>query len=263
MATLKISFIFSMVLLLFHSTKSTTPHLKKKFRPPICDKRRYCGTQELELFFEFPFQLREENQINNNQSDRCVYPGFEVYCKNNKQPLITLSNGTEYVIKNISYESQRIWMDDPNDCPPRRFLQNIHLNYDSLFQRDRFLQSTHYYENVTFLNCTKNAKEPIFDHLPNNIPCLSNDNYLIMYALQSLLGNLWSPSCREIGSAKVPVKDKSGQPMVIMEGLYSNLMLRWNTPLCGCKAPQYCGFASDRGLGVTCYSYFDMPGNFL
>jgi hypothetical protein len=256
MATLKFSFIFSIVLLLLHSTKSTTPPLKKKFRPPICVER-LCGTPELGLLFNFPFQLREKNQ-----SDRCGYPGFEVYCKNNKQPLITLSNGTEFVIKNISYESQRIWMDDPNDCPPRRFLQNIDLD-DSPFQWDnRFYGSTHY-ENVTFLNCTKNAKEPMFDHL-RNIPCLSNGNYLIIFALQSLLGNLWSPSCSEIGSAKVPVKDKSGQPMVIMEGLYSNLMLRWNTPLCGCNASQYCGFASDRGLDLTCHgNYFDIPGNFL
>jgi len=246
MATLKISFIFSIVLLLFHSTRSTTPNCSEG----------YCGTPESGLFFRFPFQLREKNQ-----SDRCGYPGFEVYCNNMKQPLITLSNGREFVIKNISYASQTIWVDDPIDCPPRRFLEKIDLNDDSLFQWDRFNPSTRY-ENVTFFNCTTNAKKPMFDdHLP--IPCLSNDNYLIMYTLQPILSYLWSPWCSEIGSAKVPVNDKSGQPMVIKEGLYSNLMLRWYTPLCGCKAPQYCGFASDRGLDVTCYGSFYIPGNFL
>ncbi|RHN53507.1 putative transcription factor C2H2 family [Medicago truncatula] len=137
---------------------------------------------------------------------------------------------------------------------------NIDLNNDSPFQWDRFDHSTHYYENVTFLNCTTNfANGPMFDDLPN-IPCLSNDKYSIMYTLQSPLSNLWSPSCHEIRSAKVPVINKSGLPTVIHDGLYSDILLRWNTPLCSCKEDQFCGFAKGTGYDVTCYSYFDNPG---
>jgi hypothetical protein len=168
MATFKISFIFSIVFLLLHLTRSTIP---------IC-KDKYCGTPELGLYIAFPFQLREENQIKNNQSDRCGYPGFEVYCNNSKQALITLSNAREkFVLKSISFQSQIIWINGPNDCPPRRFLQKIDLNNDSPFRLDNSYHSLNdHYEIVTFLNCTNNVEKEPFDDL-HNIPCLSSGNY--------------------------------------------------------------------------------------
>jgi len=254
MATFKIYFLFPVVsFLLFHSTKSTNP---------ICDKR-HCGNSS-ELFFEFPFQLREENQITNTQSDRCVYPGFEVYCKNNKQPLITLSNGREFVVKHIYHERQRILVEDVNGCKPRRFIQNIDINDDSPFQLDNSYENDHY-ENVTFLNCTNNVEKEPFDYL-SNIPCLSSGNYTIVYTIQSPLINLWNSSCSEIGFAKVPVKNNYGEPMVINDGLNSDILLRWNTPLCKCEADQSCGFLADTGLYVTCYDnngHFGPPGIIL
>jgi len=250
MATLKIYFLFpAVIFLLFHSTKSTTP---------ICDKR-HCGNSS-ELFFdfiEFPFQLREEDQINNTQSDRCGYPGFEVVCKN-KQPSITLSNGREFVVQHIFHERQRILVKDINGCAPRRFLQNIDINDDSPFQLDNSYENDHY-ENVTFLNCTNNVEKEPFDDLPN-IPCLSSGNYTIVYTLQSPPGNLRNSLCSEIGFAKVPIIDSYGQPMVIHDGLNSDIVLRWNTPLCNCEADQFCGFLTDTGLDVTCY---ENNGNLL
>ncbi|AES93943.1 putative RING-H2 finger protein ATL21A [Medicago truncatula] len=223
----------------------------------MCDKR-HCGNSS-DLFFEFPFQLRKENQINNAQSDRCVYPGFEVVCKN-KQPLITLSNGREFVVKHIYRERQRILVKDLNDCPPRRFIQNIDIDIDddSPFQLDKSYENDHY-ENVIFLNCTNNVEKEPFDDLPN-IPCLSSGSYTIVYTIESPLTNLWNSSCSKIGFAKVPVTNNSGEPMVILN---SDILLRWNTPLCKCEADQSCGFLADTGLSVTCYDtngYFGPPG---
>jgi hypothetical protein len=249
MAIFKIYFLFFLVIfLLFHSTKS---------KAPICDKRHCGNSSEL---FEFPFQLREENQINNAQSDRCGYPGFEVFCKNKKQPLITLLNGREFVVKHIFHET-RILVEDINGCKPRRFLQNIDIDNDSPFQLDNSYENDHY-ENVTFLNCTNNVEKEPFDDLPN-IPCLSSGTYTIVYTLQSPLTNLWNSSCSEIGFAKVPIRDNYGEPMVINDGLNSDILLQWNTPLCKCEADQSCGFLADTGLYVTCYDtnhYFGHPG---
>ncbi|WJX54817.1 RING-type E3 ubiquitin transferase [Trifolium repens] len=238
MSTLKISFIFSILLLLFHSTKST---------PPTCDKR-YCGNPDIGL--KFPFQFREENQINN---DRCGYQGFEVYCKNKNQTLLTLSNST-FIVKYISYESQKIWI-SPIECPPKRFLQNINL-HNSPFSLDK-PHVNEIYENVTFLNCTNFAKDPIVNDLPT-IPCLSNDKYSIMYTLASTPNNLWNQSCHEIGFAMVRVQDSSGKKNEIWDGLRSDILLRWNTPFCYCEADQFCGFSNDTSLDVTCYdtSYY-------
>lgn len=253
MSTLKFSFLFSIVFFLFHSTRSTIP---------ACDKR-YCGNSELQQLFEFPFLLREENHFTNNQSDRCGYPGFEIFCNNKNQALLTLSNSREFVVKFISLERRRVWVNDPNECPPKRFLQNIFLNNDSPFQLDNTYHSN--YENVTFVNCTGFTKEPMIHDDDFIIPCLSNEKYTIMYTLQSPI-DLWiNRSCREIGFAMVPVKDNSSEPRVIMEGLYSDILLRWNKPLCDCAADQFCGFETDTGLDVTCYDYndFNQPGIYI
>ncbi|CAL5187426.1 unnamed protein product [Lathyrus oleraceus] len=242
MSTLKFSFIFFIFLFLFHSSTQ------------LCVKK-YCGNPNLGLHFEFPFILREEDQINYNESDRCGYPGFEVHCNNNKQAMLKLSNDREFEVKSISLEIQRIWVKGPNDCPPQRFIENININDDSPFAWDNTFHS--HYEDVTFLNCSTNSgKEPnpVIDELPT-IPCMSNANYSIMYTLQPSLVNSLNSSCREIGFARVPVKDNSQQALVIMDGLYSDLMLRWNTPSCGCEPDRFCGFLTDTGLEVTCYSY--------
>ncbi|XP_045810303.1 RING-H2 finger protein ATL20-like [Trifolium pratense] len=244
MSTFKISFIFSILLFLFHSTKST---------PPICDKKS-CGNPADLGILKFPFQLIEENQ-----SDRCGYQGFEVYCNNKNQTSLTLSDST-FVVKYISYETQRIWINDPKECPPKRFIQNINLD-DSPFSWDDS-NANDIYENVTFLNCTNFAKDPIVNNLPT-IPCLSNDKYSIMYTLSSIPNNPWNKSCHEIGFAMVPVQDDSGQNMVIWNGLHSDILLRWDTPYCHCEADQFCGFSTDTSLDVTCYDanyIYDRPG---
>ncbi|CAL5187425.1 unnamed protein product [Lathyrus oleraceus] len=253
MSILKISFIFSIFLLLFHSTESTIQN--------NC-VRKYCGNPELGLLFEFPFILREPYQNINNQSDRCGYPGFDVFCHHYKEAVLKLSNDRNFVVKSISLERQRIWVNGPNDCPPQRFIENININDDSPFAWDNTFHS--HYENVTFLNCSTNSgKEPnpVIDELPI-IPCMGNANYSIMYTLQPSLVNSLNLSCREIGFARVPVKDNSQQALVIMDGLYSDAMLRWSTPSCGCEPDQSCGFITDTSLDVTCYKHnyiFDFP----
>ncbi|CAK8539302.1 unnamed protein product [Lathyrus sativus] len=242
MSTLKFSFIFSIFLFLFHSSTQ------------FCVKQ-YCGNPNSGLLFEFPFVLRQEYQIFNHQSDRCGYPGFEIHCKDNKQALIKLSNDRNFEVKSISFETQRVWVKGPNDCPPQRFLENKNINDDSPFVWGNSFHS--HYENVTFLNCS--STNPVIDDLPN-IPCMSNENYSIMYTLQSSLANSLNTTCHEIGFAEVPVKDNSQEPLVIMEGLYSDALLRWNTPSCGCEPDRFCGFLNETGLDVTCYSYvLDFP----
>ncbi|KAL5098803.1 hypothetical protein RYX36_003130, partial [Vicia faba] len=199
----------------------------------------------------------------NYQSHRCGYPGFEVHCDDNKQALLKLSNDRNFVVKSISFERQRIWVNGPNDCPPQRFIENININDDLPFVWDNTYGK--YYENVTFLNCSTNsAKEPnpVIDELPT-ISCMSNANYSIMYTLQSSLVDSLNSSCHEIGFARVPVKDNSSEAIVVWDGLYSDALLRWVTPSCRCEPNQFCGFLSDTGLNVTCYTYdygINFPG---
>lgn len=242
MATLPISFLFCMVLLLPLSTRSI---------PPVCLKT-YCGSFERELLpIEFPFYLRGSN----NESDRCGYPGFEVSCNDQKQALLTFQHGGEFVVTGISIEQQRVWINDPDECLPRRYLQNINLT-DSPFQLDKSRD----FENLLFLNCTKSeVEESSFDPL-QRIACLSNDQFTIIYTMNSPFQ--WNlPRCHEIiGSALVPIIDHSQNLRRIWEGLHSDIILQWDKPLCGnCEADQRCGFSTDTGLDVSCYDDRNVP----
>lgn len=242
-----ISFLFSILVSLIHSTRST---------PPVCE-RRYCGSPEPGLPFEFPFLLREsnDNNNNNNQSDRCGYPGFDVFCNHRKQAILTLSKARKFVVKFVSLEKQRVWINDPKGCLPRLFIDNIDLTEESPFQLDSTYSG---FVNLTLFNCTKSEVELMVDDL-HPIPCLSNDpKYSIAYDSHSQpLDESWigrARSCHEMGFASVPVKGDPSSQHVISEGLYDDIALRWITPQCNCEADQYCGFSTDTGYSVTCYN---------
>lgn len=81
----------------------------------------FCGSSWLSPAIQFPFKLRGDGE-----SERCGYPdpGFEVYCstKMENQTLIYLPMAGEFEVKSISYYDHKLWINDPDDCLPKRFL---------------------------------------------------------------------------------------------------------------------------------------------
>ncbi|TYJ15105.1 hypothetical protein E1A91_A10G162100v1 [Gossypium mustelinum] len=59
----------------------------------ICNETRKCGN----LSINFPFFMEES---------RCGYPGFNISCKNNINPIVSLPNDGDYIIHNIFYQNQ-------------------------------------------------------------------------------------------------------------------------------------------------------------
>ncbi|KAA3482856.1 LEAF RUST 10 DISEASE-RESISTANCE LOCUS RECEPTOR-LIKE PROTEIN KINASE-like 1.2 [Gossypium australe] len=61
----------------------------------ICSVPRYCGKQNI----NFPFFIQGRDD------PRCGYPGFEIHCRNNTKPILSLGDGN-YSVDDIFYSNQ-------------------------------------------------------------------------------------------------------------------------------------------------------------
>ncbi|KAE8670838.1 putative RING/U-box superfamily protein [Hibiscus syriacus] len=195
----------------------------------IC--RESCGDQ----WVRFPFRL-------GSQPDRCGYPGFNLSCNNQSKAMLSLPFAGEFIVEDIDYFYQRIWINDPDHCTPRRLLNGLNLS------------GTHfepqYPESYAFLNCSNVA---ISKQLPEAmyVSCLSGETFSVVAIpanrLDMYRSLLWS--CREIGRVLVPDWD----PYYGMR-----LGLRWNEPNCiSCElGGGTCMFKTDMGLDIHCSGGF-------
>ncbi|XWS50084.1 hypothetical protein CRYUN_Cryun12cG0058000 [Craigia yunnanensis] len=192
----------------------------------IC--RVSCGNQ----WIRFPFRL-------NNQPDRCGYPRFNLSCRNQTKTILALPFSGEFIVENIDYWSQTIWIDDPDYCTPRRLLKGLNSSgtpFEPLYP-----------QNYMFLNCSIGAPTQLPE--ARHIYCLSGKtfsvvaiptNRLDMY--QSLLS-----SCLKIATVSVPASDPN----------YA-IRLTWNEPDCmSCEnRAGSCLFKGDTGLDIGCLGGF-------
>jgi hypothetical protein len=111
-----------------------------------------CKTTSCETFglpIQFPFSLKQSNQTN-----LCTYPGFELTCSNTtttffSEPLLTLSNSEQFVVKRISLKDRTIWVNDPK-CLPKHFMFDHHDNNFMLNLKDSPFRLGDYYTFVNF-----------------------------------------------------------------------------------------------------------------
>ncbi|XP_022726899.1 LEAF RUST 10 DISEASE-RESISTANCE LOCUS RECEPTOR-LIKE PROTEIN KINASE-like 1.2 [Durio zibethinus] len=61
----------------------------------ICSVPRTCGR----LNIKFPFFIQKQHET------RCGYPGFNISCRNNTDPILSLPDG-DYIIRDIFYQNQ-------------------------------------------------------------------------------------------------------------------------------------------------------------
>lgn len=233
MATLPYSFLFS-ILLLVSDTRGA-------YSESICETTS-CESSGVSI--RFPFWLREFNQ-----SRLCGYPGFELSCNKKNQPLITLPESGDFIVKLISHQNQKVWIDVPDECLPRRIMLNRGLSLSGSPFR---LGDAYTLANYSFFGCPNHA---IFAYLPEAISCLSttinNVNYSVLAVLSD--SNHKFPSCHFISSALVPVVRVHGS---FLTNYYADIQLQWENPYCGeCEERGgWCGLLGDSTLQVACYS---------
>ncbi|WKA07534.1 hypothetical protein VitviT2T_025349 [Vitis vinifera] len=152
-----------------------------------CMASHRCGDQG--PLIQFPFRLKD-------QPCHCGYPGFELSCTENNQTMLELPVSVKLLVKNITYKSREIFVQDPYNCLARQ-LGNLNLAaFPFPFKFEKGF--------VTFFNCSSDKTDPY--NLFQSIPCLSIPGNLV-YAVESseLVQYLNLSSCRRLYSASAPV----------------------------------------------------------
>ncbi|KAK8512928.1 hypothetical protein V6N12_030336 [Hibiscus sabdariffa] len=89
----------------------------------ICGVPRYCGG----LWIKFPFFIQELDE------PRCGFPRFNVSCRNNSAPVLSLPDG-DYNIRNIFYQNQSFLVSRADrDAVCSHSIQNISLPDDRFY----------------------------------------------------------------------------------------------------------------------------------
>ncbi|KMT16055.1 hypothetical protein BVRB_3g052260 [Beta vulgaris subsp. vulgaris] len=199
-------------------------------------------------YVQFPFLIRNESL-----SKSCGYPGFDLLCNEEDQLVINLPNSGIFFIEDIDYVKQELWLNDPDNCLPRRLLS---LNGSNFVGKSPFF--TVLEQDYWFYNCS-NEYFNSTDHDIRPIDCLSGQNYgVFATSVENIIVQGNSSLCSIIGPIKVPVRKRSTD-MYTSSKLKDDILVTWDTPReCGeCyRRSGRCRFKSESSLEVGCY---DLP----
>ncbi|XVF53412.1 hypothetical protein PTKIN_Ptkin05aG0097700 [Pterospermum kingtungense] len=222
MGILKLFFIFFVIRCSLRTTTSTTPCIET-----VC--------QSTEPVIRFPFQ------IEGRQPKSCGYRGFDLTCdSNSSQTFLHLPYSGKFSVQGIDYAAQDIWINDPDNCLPRRILL-LNLSGSPF--------TGVYYQDFTFFNCSS-------DYLKyglNPIACLSGDNYTVFATSSTRVVYDLSLSCQRVATVAVPVQWPFYEH-IFSSDLSGNLWLMWNKPKCGkCESRGgKCGIKANSTGEIVC-----------
>ncbi|XLS67134.1 hypothetical protein HN51_018157 [Arachis hypogaea] len=238
------NFPIILLLLFFFSLKPPQKHVIVSSTTQDTCLDAVCNLREPVI--RFPFQIEP-----NSSSSSCGYPGFTVTCNNRGQTLLNLPHsGGEFSIKGIDYDTQQVWVNDPDNCLPKRIL-SLNLS-SSPFEAV-------YNQEFTFFNCSMNLE--YLKHRYNPIACLSDPKHMLFATSSSTVVVYLSSICNVVKRVKVPV----GVPFyehVVSSNLSDDLRLSWEWPECGrCESHGgRCGFESNTTSHVVCFNDFPSKG---
>ncbi|CAO2838656.1 unnamed protein product [Amaranthus hypochondriacus] len=194
---------------------------------------------------------------NDSMPSFCGYPGFDLLCNNHDKLLINLPKLGVFSVEEINYIKQELWLNDPNNCLPRKLLS---LNGSSFVGKSLFNPVLE--QDYWLFNCSNDFFSS-FDYLSVEIiGCLSGQDYGVFASpLEKIVkGN--SSLCSKLGHIKVPrgSYDLKDFPL----NLRGDIKLTWSQPYecwkCYMKNGR-CGFKNyGANLDVEC---FNLPRNGL
>ncbi|TKY74109.1 putative RING-H2 finger protein ATL21A [Spatholobus suberectus] len=190
-----------------------------------------------EPVIRFPFHVEGKH------AEACGYPGFTVSCSENGQTLLNLPNWGELKIQGINYAEQQLWVNDPNNCLPKRLLSlNLSASpFDAV-----------YHQEFAFFNCSFNLEYLSRRYRPIN--CLSHSSEYVVFATPSPTAfGRFSSVCDFVETVKVPVQSPF-YDHVLSSDLSDDLRLSWDSPPCGrCESRGgRCGFKSNETFELDC-----------
>ncbi|KAK3228054.1 hypothetical protein Dsin_007916 [Dipteronia sinensis] len=205
-----------------------------------------CSATGLGPVIRFPFRLKD-------QPLPCGYPKFELSCNNRSQTILNIHKLGNFTVQNINYESQTIWINDPDYCLPERFLRSFSLS-DTPFRVEYLME-------YTFYNCSSVGITETDFPGSRVISCMSGDKFTVVAVPTyrfNVSGQGITGLCRVIDTVVMPVFWPS------WSGLEQGVPLKWDRP--DCKSCEErggtCGFTNDFTpiLSVVCANH---PGSGL
>lgn len=208
-----------------------------QFLITVSSSTEFCFTSACsrgEAIVQFPFRLE------NRHPKRCGYPGFDLFCNSQNQTIVEFHNSGKFTIQAIDYETQNLWINDPEYCLPKRLLK---LNLSGSPFTGVF------YQDFTLFNCTFDYRRYGLDP----IACLSGENYTVFATSHKRAISFLASECNLIATIAVPVQWTFLEP-VLSSDLSGDLRLQWAAPLCRrCESRgRRCGFKSNSSTEIEC-----------
>ncbi|XP_007040523.2 PREDICTED: RING-H2 finger protein ATL20 [Theobroma cacao] len=191
---------------------------------------------------KFPFGLNPDG----NRNGRCSYPGFGLSCSNKTGALVLkLPKSGEFTVRFINYETQQIWINDPDFCLPKRFMESFDISGTPFVSE--------VWHTLTFFNCSTGA---VAEAGLRRIRCLSNDNYsVVAYEIESFMdSDSGLPStCHSIKTVTVPFA---------WYGWAEGVRLEWYKPDCRSCVERRgdCGFKNRASQEIGCFNLPSQAG---
>ncbi|KAI9174091.1 hypothetical protein LWI28_011829 [Acer negundo] len=188
-----------------------------------------CHATGLGPVIRFPFRRKD-------QPFPCGYPGFELSCNSRSQTILNLPKLGNFTVQNIDYQSQTIWINDPDYCLPKRLLRSFSLS-DTPFNVENLME-------FTFYNCSSVGNTAMDVPGSRMVSCMSGDNFTVV-AVPTYWSNVSGQgipgSCSVIDTVVIPFFWPS------WSGLEQGVPLKWDDPDCkSCEERRgTCGFEND------------------
>ncbi|KAL8534557.1 hypothetical protein ACS0TY_010537 [Phlomoides rotata] len=217
-------FLFSIIISLFLNFMSASSS-------ELCSHSS-CHRNEPKI--RFPFRLQ------NLQPKACGFPGFDLTCGAFSRTLVGLPSSGGFTVEDINYAKQSIWLNDPDNCLPKRLLQ---LNLSG----SPFTGS--FYQDFTLFNCTFDYTRFKFDP----ITCLSGENYTVFASSSERSIRFLASTCTLVATVPVPVQWDFFEPVVTSD-LSEDIRLTWGSPRCRrCESRRgWCGYKSVNSTAIGC-----------
>ncbi|VVB03509.1 unnamed protein product [Arabis nemorensis] len=213
--------------------------------------------QIFSLFFLLFFPLRHASNPRNGSSNPircgplevpirfpfCDHAGFNLHCNDLNKTVLELPMSGTFLVQDIDYINQQIYIKDPENCWPKR-LSTFNISGSPFFHRyDMF---------YTLLACPNEVVSPSW--YPS-IRCLNTSTSTFFATNNSDLAKSMLPSCKIVEILHVRANSRFKE---IGFSSYLNsrsLTLEWNSPNCkDCEVDNLrCGFKNKTSLEVECF----------
>ncbi|CAL9237170.1 unnamed protein product [Arabidopsis halleri] len=173
----------------------------------------------------------------------CDHAQFNLHCTDLNKTVLELPMSGTFLVHDIDYRKQKIYINDPENCLAKRLL-TFNISGSPFSPRFEIF--------YTFLTC---PNEVVLPSWYPSIPCLSNSTSSFFATSNFALAQSMLPSCQIVKRLHVPSNLPFGETRFSSYLNNQNLLLEWDSPDCrGCEVDYLrCGFKNKASLEIKCF----------